>query len=126
MSFFRDTCLLTIGDKNCKVYMKGVIFLKSVEEIRKELRYAVKFWHNLPDSTLEKYETDVAMQKRFSIVKEYNKHIKNAHHTLQKVYEYLYVEGLTQKDTAKYLDYSEKHVQRLNKQLILYFQSVME
>ena len=109
--------------KIVKYIWKGVIFLKTVEEIRKELRYIVKFWYNLPDSTVERYRNDDELSKIYiPVVEAYDKHIKNARPTLQKIYNYLYVEGLTQKDTGYYLDYAEKYVQRLNKELILFFQ----
>ena len=109
--------------KIVKYIWKGVIFLKTVEEIRNELRYTVKFWYNLPDSTVERYRNDDELSKIYiHVVEAYDKHIKNARPTLQKIYNYLYVEGLTQKDTGYYLDYAEKYVQRLNKELILFFQ----
>lgn len=100
-----------------------MIFLKTVDEIRKELRYTVKFLHNLPDSTLEQYRKNEDYQRKiFPIVKKYDEFIENAHPTLKKIYKFLYVDGLTQKDAAYYLYYSEKYVQRKNKELILYFQ----
>ena len=113
--------------KIVKYIQEGVIFLKTVQEIRHDLRYVVKFWYNLPESTLERYRNDEELSKIFiPVVEAYDKHIKNARPTLQKIYKFLYVEGLTQKDTGYYLCYAEKYVQRLNKELILYFQSVME
>ena len=97
--------------------------MKTVDEIRKELRYTVKFLHNLPESTLEEYRKNKEYQEKlFSLVEKYDKYIENAHPTLKKIYKFLYVEGLTQKDAGYYLCYSEKYVQRKNKELILYFQ----
>ena len=108
---------------SCKTTAKPIVYDKNLPEIRKELRYTVKFLHNLPDSTLEQYRKNEDYQRKiFPIVEKYDKFIENAHPTLKKIYKFLYVEGLTQKDAAYYLYYSEKYVQRKNKELILYFQ----
>ncbi len=98
--------------------------MKTTQEIKQDLNDTVKIYHTLPNSTIERYKTDAVLNRIFFPIAElYDETIKGAPEILQTIYKYLYVEGLTQKDTAQALYYSQNYINQLHKELILFFQA---
>ena len=98
--------------------------MKSIEEIRKDLRNIQVYYRN--KTFFDNSFIELGRPKFLDTLEAYEKHIEKAPKRLQDVYNGLYSQGKAQKVVALEWKVTEKYIQILNKRLILYFQGVLE
>jgi hypothetical protein len=95
-----------------------MLTLTQIKEHLNAIRYYYANEENIKDTAKKLGENNLQ-----EIVDKYNTAILSAPIRLYDVYAKLYVYGNTQEGLANILNYSPQYIHKLNKQLILYFQS---
>ena len=98
--------------------------MKSIEEIRKDLRNIQVYYRS--KALFDDFAKNTVKYAFYDTIALYEKHIENAPKRLQDVYNGLYRQAKAQKVVALEWKVTEKYIQILNKRLILYFQGVLE
>jgi hypothetical protein len=95
-----------------------MLTLTQIKEQLNAIRYYYANEENINNIALKVGENELR-----EIVDKYNTAILSAPIRLYDVYAKLYVYGNTQEGLANMLNYSPQYIHKLNKQLLLYFQS---
>jgi hypothetical protein len=95
-----------------------MLTLTQIKEQLNAIRYYYANEENINNIALKVGENELR-----EIVDKYNTAIISAPIRLYDVYAKLYVYGNTQEGLANMLNYSPQYIHKLNKQLLLYFQS---
>jgi hypothetical protein len=95
-----------------------MLTLTQIKEQLNAIRYYYANEENINNIALKVGENGLR-----EIVDKYNTAILSAPIRLYDVYAKLYVYGNTQEGLANMLNYSPQYIHKLNKQLLLYFQS---
>ena len=94
--------------------------MKTLEIIIKELGYIQNLYRN---KDFIKEPAKVIYPKNFKqMLESYDVAVNEAPKKLVRIYIGLYIENKTQKQLASELDITEKYIQLLNRQLILFLQ----
>lgn len=97
--------------------------MKSIEEIKIDLTNDVLFYYAIKPEAMKEMKNDpVLVNGLFKRVEAYEKAIKKAPLSLQAIFDYLYVKGLTQKEASSKMGISQGYASKLNGKLLAYLQ----
>lgn len=97
--------------------------MKSIEEIKIDLTNDVLFYYAIKPEAMKEMKNDpVLVNGLFKRVEAYEKAIKKAPLSLQAIFDYLYVKGLTQKEASSKMGISQGYASKLNGKLLVYLQ----
>lgn len=97
-----------------------MLTLNKIREDLKEIRY-----YYSRKEMFDEHSGSIAPSAILEKVRRYNEAVKNAAPKLYDVYVCLYVQNYTQEGMGKELGYTLQHVNKLNKRLMLFLQSVL-
>jgi len=95
--------------------------MMTLEAIRADLR-EIRYYYahkELFDSAVGGLGGYIVLEK----IKRYNEAVRHAPLKLVDIYIHLYIKNYTQEGLSVELNYSPEHIQRLNKQLLLFLQA---
>ena len=92
--------------------------MMTLEALRADLR-EIRYYY----AHKELFDSAVGGHIVLEKVKRYNEAIRYSPPRLYEIYIYLYVQNFTQEALSAELNYSPEHIQRLNKQLLLFLQA---
>ena len=98
--------------------------MKPIQEIRDELKEIRTYY--LFKSKIAKGAEMVGDNAVVQLLDKYNSAIRGARANLYTVYICIYVNGLSHEEAACQLNYSTQHIERLVKQLLVFFQKSFE
>lgn len=98
--------------------------MKTIQEIRNDLKEIRTYY--LFKNRIAKGMEMVGDNAVVQLLDKYNTAIRSARANLYTVYICIYVNGLSHEDAACELNYSTQHVERLVKQMLVFFQKAFE
>lgn len=98
--------------------------MKSIQDIRNELK-EIKTYYMFKTKIASGADL-VGDNAVVQLLEKYNSIIRSAKTNLYTVYVCIYVNGLSHEETAYRLNYSPQHIERLVRQLLVFFQKSFE